>query len=47
MNKPFRAALLALCLLLSGCAAPAEPESKWDPALKNALGMTQEQRLED
>ncbi|MCI8802741.1 MAG: peptidase S41 [Oscillibacter sp.] len=47
MNKPIRAALLALCLLLSGCAAPAEPESKWDPALKNALGLTQEQRLED
>ena len=45
MNKPFRAALLALCLLLNGCAAPAEPES--GPALKNALGLTQEQRLED
>ncbi|WP_297870967.1 S41 family peptidase [uncultured Oscillibacter sp.] len=45
MNKPIRAALLALCLLLSGCAAPAEPES--NPALKNALGLTQEQRLED
>jgi hypothetical protein len=38
---------LVLCLLLSACAAPAEPEGGWDPALKNALGLTQEQRLED
>lgn len=39
---------LVFCLLTAGCAAPAaEPESKWDPALKNALGLTQAQRLED
>ena len=41
---------LVLCLLLGGCAAPAgepEKEDKWDPALKNALGLTQAQRLED
>lgn len=36
---------LLLCLALTACAAPAEPES--DLALKNALGLTQEQRLED
>ena len=39
---------LALCLLLTACAAPAaEPDGNWDPALKNALGLTPEQRLED
>ena len=48
MKKTLPALLTALCLLLSACAAPAaEPESKWDPALKNALGLTQAQRLED
>lgn len=39
---------LFLCLALTACAAPAaQPDSRWDPALKNALGLTQEQRLED
>lgn len=41
-------ALALSLLLLAGCAAPAEaPESRWDPALKNALGLTRSQRLED
>lgn len=50
MKRPWLSLALVLCLLLTGCAAPAaEPEedSRWDPALKNALGLTQEQRLED
>ena len=39
---------LVLCLSLTACTAPAEqPDSRWDPALKNALGLTPEQRLED
>lgn len=47
MKRSILAAALALCLL-AGCGAPAaETESKWDPALKNALGLTQAQRLED
>ena len=42
------AALVLSLLLLAGCAAPAEEaDSRWDPALKNALGLTPEQRLED
>lgn len=48
MRQTLLPLLLALCLLLCGCAAPAaEPESKWDPALTHALGLTPEQRLED
>lgn len=48
MKRAWLSLTLVLCLLLTGCAAPAaEPESKWDPALKNALGLTQAQRLED
>ena len=42
------AALVLSLLLLAGCAAPAEEaDSRWDPALKNTLGLTPEQRLED
>ena len=37
---------LVLCFALTACAAPA-PSEDWDPALANALGLTQEQRLED
>ena len=41
-------ALVLSLLLLAGCAAPAEEaDSRWDPALKNTLGLTPEQRLED
>ena len=48
MKRTWLSLALVLCLLLSGCAAPeAGPESRWDPALKNALGLTREQRLED
>lgn len=50
MKRMWLSLALALCLLLTGCAAPAaEPEenSRWDPALKNALGLTRSQRLED
>lgn len=48
MKRTWLSLALVLCLLLGGCAAPeAEPESRWDPALKNALGLTREQRLED
>lgn len=50
MKRAWLSLVLAFCLLLAGCAAPAaEPEedSRWDPALKNALGLTGEQRLED
>ena len=50
MKRIWFSVLLALALLLSACAAPAaepEKESQWDPALAHALGLTQEQRLED
>ena len=48
MKRAWLSLTLAFCLLLTSCAAPkVEPEGKWDPALKNALGLTQEQRLED
>lgn len=48
MKRAWLSVTLVLCLLLTGCAAPAaQPESNWDPALKNALGLTREQRLED
>lgn len=50
MKRTLPALLLAFGLLLSSCAAPAaEPEedSRWDPALAHALGLTPEQRLED
>lgn len=48
LKRAWLSLALVLCLLPAGCAAPAaEPESKWDPALKNALGLTQAQRLED
>ena len=48
MKRVWISLTLALCLLLSACAAPAaEPDGNWDPALKNALGLTPEQRLED
>jgi len=47
MKRNLLAAVLALCLL-AGCAAPAaEPDSKGDSSLARALGLTQEQRLED
>ena len=38
---------LALCFALTACAAPAPADDQWDPALANALGLTQAQRLED
>lgn len=51
MKRTWLSLTLVLCLLLTGCAAPAaEPkkdDGRWDPALKNALGLTPEQRLED
>ena len=48
MKRAWLSLTLAFCLLLTSCAAPkVEPEGKWDPALKNALGLTQEQRLDD
>ena len=50
MKRIWFSVLLALALLLSACAAPAvepEEERQWDPALAHALGLTQEQRLED
>lgn len=48
MKRAWLSLALALCLLLAGCAAPAaEEDGRWDPALKNALGLTQAQRLED
>lgn len=50
MKRAWLSLALALCLLLTGCAAPAagpEEDSRWDPALKNALGLTRSQRLED
>lgn len=50
MKRAWLSLILALCLLLTGCAAPAaqpEEDSRWDPALKNALGLTRSQRLED
>ena len=48
MKRVWISLTLVLCLLLSACAAPAaEPDGNWDPALKNALGLTPEQRLED
>jgi len=47
MKRKRLAALLIFCLL-AGCAAPAaETDGEWDPALAHALGLTQEQRLED
>jgi len=47
MKQKLLAAVLALCLL-SGCAAPAvKSDSRRDPSLTRALGLTQEQRLED
>ena len=33
MKRVWISLTLVLCLLLSACAAPAEPEGKWDPAL--------------
>lgn len=48
MKHAWPSLALAFCLLLAGCAAPAaEEDGRWDPALKNALGLTQAQRLED
>ena len=50
MRRTLLALSLVFCLLLGGCAAPAgetEKDGRWDPALKNALGLTQAQRLED
>lgn len=47
--KKLLSASLPLCLL-AGCGAapaPQESEDTWDPALRQALGLTQEQRLED
>ena len=45
MKRNILAIAAALGLLLTACAAPAE--GGWDPALSHALGLTQEQRLED
>ncbi len=48
MRRSLLALTLAIFTLLTACAAPAaEPDSRWDPALKNALGLTPAQRLED
>lgn len=48
MKHAWPSLALAFCLLLAGCAAPAaEEDGRWDPALKNTLGLTREQRLED
>ncbi len=48
MRRNLLALTLVIFTLLTACAAPAaEPDSRWDPALKNALGLTPAQRLED
>ncbi len=48
MRRNLLALTLVIFTLLTACAVPAaEPDSRWDPALKNALGLTPAQRLED
>lgn len=44
--KKILGAVLALSLM-SGCGAASGGTGEWNPALKNVLGLTEEQRLED